>query len=94
MEHLFQVMFTIVMVIIILLLLLLPAASSSFHSENPQLVFAHYMLYQSVGKATLYKQEIRLAQSKGIDGFALHSNVWRPSLAGEIYLAAKELGTG
>jgi hypothetical protein len=76
-------------ILLLLLLLLLPAASSCVHSENPRLVFAHYMLYQSVGKATLYKQEIRLAQSKGIDGFALNSNVWRPSLADEIYL-----GTG
>lgn len=80
MEHLFQVMFTIVMVIIILLLLLLPAASSSFHSENPQLVFAHYMLYQSVGRATLYKQEIRLALARA--SMDLHSTA---SCGGQVW---------
>lgn len=83
MEHFFQAMFTVVMMLI-LLLLLLPAASSSVHSENPRLVFTHYTLYQPVGIAIFYKQEIKLAQSKGIDGFALNSNVWRPSLADEI----------
>jgi len=60
-------------------------------SADPRLVFAHYMLYAN-DNINVLKQEIRLAQSRGIDAFALNSNVWRQGLADNMYQAAKEMG--
>jgi glucan endo-1,3-alpha-glucosidase len=59
----------------------------------PKMVFAHYLIYADDSIET-YKQEIQLAQSKGIDAFALNTNVWRKQLADNIYKAASDLGTG
>ncbi|GLJ34599.1 hypothetical protein SUGI_0695860 [Cryptomeria japonica] len=56
-----------------------------------KLVFAHYMLYAD-DDINVLKQEIQLAQSRGIDAFALNSNVWRQGLADNMYQAAKEVG--
>ncbi|GLJ52650.1 hypothetical protein SUGI_1120610 [Cryptomeria japonica] len=39
------------------------------------------------------KNEIQLAQSKGIDGFALNNNVWREERVDCIYEAAKQVGS-
>lgn len=60
-------------------------------NESPK-VFAHYMQYADVD-ISVYKSEIRLAQSKGIDAFALNTNVWRQHLADRMYQAALELGS-
>ncbi|KAL2643978.1 hypothetical protein R1flu_011565 [Riccia fluitans] len=57
------------------------------------LVFAHYLIYAPDSVAT-YKAEIQLAQSKGIDAFALNTNVYRKNLFDQMYQAAQELGTG
>jgi glucan endo-1,3-alpha-glucosidase len=54
-------------------------------------VFAHYLLY-APDSVEVLKQEIQLAQSKGIDAFALNTNVWRRERADAIYQAAKEIG--
>eukprot|EP01018_Ginkgo_biloba_P039941 Gb_40414 [translate_table: standard] len=59
-------------------------------AAEPRLVFAHYMLY-APDSLDVLKQEIRLAQSKGIDAFALNSNVWRQERADAMYQAAKEV---
>lgn len=56
------------------------------------MVFAHYLIYQPVD-ISIYKQEIQLAQSKGIEAFALNTNVWRKNLADQMYQAAQELGS-
>ncbi|GLJ34602.1 hypothetical protein SUGI_0695910 [Cryptomeria japonica] len=60
-------------------------------AADPRLVFAHYMLYAN-DNIDVLKQEIRLAQSRGIEAFALNSNVWRQGLADNMYQAAKEVG--
>ncbi|GLJ34601.1 hypothetical protein SUGI_0695890 [Cryptomeria japonica] len=60
-------------------------------AADPRLVFAHYMLYAN-DNINVLKQEIQLAQSRGIDAFALNSNVWRQNLADNMYQAAKEVG--
>ncbi|KAH9289368.1 hypothetical protein KI387_033485 [Taxus chinensis] len=62
------------------------------NAADPRLVFAHYMLY-APDSVDVLKQEIQLAQSKGIDAFALNSNVWQQERADAIYQAAKEVGT-
>ncbi|GLJ34596.1 hypothetical protein SUGI_0695830 [Cryptomeria japonica] len=78
-----------------LFLLILILSSLSIHpsrAADPGLVFAHYMLYAD-DDISVFKQEIQLAQSKGIDAFALNSNVWRQTLADRMYQAAEEVGT-
>lgn len=72
------------------MILLLLALFSCARAADPRLVFAHYMLYAEDTVDT-FKQEIQLAQSKGIDAFALNTNVWRKELADKMYLAAQEL---
>uniref|UniRef100_A0A0D6QSA5 Uncharacterized protein n=1 Tax=Araucaria cunninghamii TaxID=56994 RepID=A0A0D6QSA5_ARACU len=57
------------------------------------LVIAHYLLYAQ-DSADVLKQEIQLAQSKGIDAFALNTNVWRKDRADAIFQAAQDLGSG
>ncbi|GLJ34597.1 hypothetical protein SUGI_0695840 [Cryptomeria japonica] len=61
-------------------------------AADSRLVFAHYMLYAD-DDISVFKQEIQLAQSKGIDAFALNSNVWRQTLAERMYQAAEEVGS-
>jgi len=73
-------------------LVLLLAFVSCARAADPRLVFAHYLLYADDSVQTL-KAEIQLAQSKGIDAFALNTNVWRPALADKIYQAAQEVGS-
>ncbi|KAG0605457.1 hypothetical protein M758_9G060900 [Ceratodon purpureus] len=77
------------------LLLLLTTTIACFRhgamAEYPK-VFAHYMQYADVD-ISVYKNEIELAQSKGIDAFALNTNVWRQPLADRMYQAAQELGS-
>ena len=67
-------------------------------------VFAHYMIciptYGGSQKLEDYQREIKDAQQRGIDGFALNCGNWRkrePHYAARstmIYEAAKQLGTG
>ncbi|GLJ52668.1 hypothetical protein SUGI_1120980 [Cryptomeria japonica] len=52
-----------------------------------RMVFAHYLFFQ-LGTVEMLKEEIQLAQSKGINGFALNSNVWREECANKMYEAA------
>lgn len=61
-------------------------------SAQSKMVFAHYMIY-SDDDISIYKQEIALAQSKGIDAFALNTNIYRKNLFDRMYQAALELGT-
>jgi len=61
-------------------------------AAQPKMVFAHYLIYYPDTIAT-YKQEIQLAQSKGIDAFALNTNIYRKTLFDNMYQAAEELGT-
>lgn len=72
-------------------LLLLLALFSCARAADPRLVFAHYLLYAQDTVQTL-KQEIQLAQSKGIDAFALNTNNWDTTRADAIYQAAQEVG--
>ena len=71
----------------------------------PKRVFAHYMVCCPVagGGATVadFKNEIREAQSRGLDGFALNCGGWDKSGGTEykprcvqMYEAARQLGTG
>ena len=70
----------------------------------PRLVFAHYMVciptYGGGSKVADYQREIREAQTRGIDGFALNCGGWtvrEPHYKKRtllIYQAAKELDTG
>ncbi|KAH9288354.1 hypothetical protein KI387_032471 [Taxus chinensis] len=62
-------------------------------AAEPRMVFAHYMLYEPDSVETL-KKEIELAHNKGIDAFALNSNVWRVDRADNMFKAAQESGTG
>lgn len=74
-----------------LLVLLLTLVFSCARAADQRLVFAHYMLYAEDTVETLTK-EIQFAQSKGIDAFALNSNVWHPARADAIYQAAEDVG--
>jgi len=74
------------------LLVLLLTLVSCARAADPGLVFAHYMLYAEDTVETL-KKEILLAQSKGINAFALNTNVWRPARADAIYQAAQDVGS-
>eukprot|EP01018_Ginkgo_biloba_P039943 Gb_40404 [translate_table: standard] len=74
-----------------ILLLALMICSPSVRAADPPLGFAHYMLFQPDSVAVL-KQQILLARSKGIDAFALNTNVWRQSVSDNMYEAAKEAG--
>jgi hypothetical protein len=73
------------------LLVLLLTLVSCARAADPGLLFAHYMLYAEDTVETL-KKEIQLAQSKGINAFALNTNVWRPVRADAIYQAAQDIG--
>ncbi|BBN07100.1 glucan endo-1,3-alpha-glucosidase [Marchantia polymorpha subsp. ruderalis] len=57
-----------------------------------KMVFAHYLIYAPDSIDT-YKREISLAQSKGIDAFALNTNVYRKNLFDNIYEAARQVGS-
>ncbi|KAG6556821.1 hypothetical protein Mapa_001768 [Marchantia paleacea] len=57
-----------------------------------KMVFAHYLIYADDTIDT-YKQEIELAHSKGIDAFALNTNVYRKHLFDNMYEAARQVGT-
>jgi glucan endo-1,3-alpha-glucosidase len=81
------------------------AAASDGRSPLPEKkVFAHYMVCcpTAGGSATVddYKREIKEAQKRGIDGFALNCGGWKksePHYRGRtllMYEAAKQLGTG
>ncbi|GLJ34595.1 hypothetical protein SUGI_0695790 [Cryptomeria japonica] len=74
-------------VLIVTCVFLCPARAA-----DPRLVFAHYMLFAN-DNIDVLKQEIRIAQSKGIDAFALNSNVWRQNLVDNMYQAAREVGS-
>jgi hypothetical protein len=77
---------------------------SSAAESSPKLVFAHYMVciptHGGGSKVADYQKEIREAQARGIDGFALNCGGWtarEPHYKARtllIYQAAKELGTG
>ncbi|GLJ52649.1 hypothetical protein SUGI_1120600 [Cryptomeria japonica] len=75
-----------------LLILLLSCNLLFSRAAEQRMVFAHYLLYQPETIETL-KKEIQLAQSKGIDGFALNSNEWREARADDMYEAAKQVGS-
>lgn len=77
---------------IALVCVLLFANQASPAAAQSKMVFAHYLIYFPDTIAT-YKQEIQLAQSKGIDAFALNTNIYRKTLFDNMYQAAKELGT-
>ncbi|GLJ52526.1 hypothetical protein SUGI_1117880 [Cryptomeria japonica] len=62
------------------------------NTVEPRMVFAHYMLYEPDGVETL-KKEIQVAHNKGIDAFALNSNVWRPNRADDMFQAALDSDT-
>jgi glucan endo-1,3-alpha-glucosidase len=80
------------------------AAAPLSAAPGPHLVFAHYMVCipRAGGDATVadYEREIRDAQARGIDGFALNCGGWtlhEPHYEARtllIYEAAKQLGTG
>jgi formylglycine-generating enzyme required for sulfatase activity len=81
-----------------------PSRGEDLASGQParHLVFAHYMLCYTKD-LSFCKREIELAQSHGIDGFALNAGDWRRTdgtpteyveAADRVYQAAKELNTG
>lgn len=94
----------------VLSILFAAMASGLFGAEQDgaakpaKLVFAHYMVCIPTygGNQTLddYKQEIRDAQQRGIDGFALNCGNWTKreqhykTRSNMMYEAARELGTG
>jgi hypothetical protein len=62
-------------------------------AQPPNMIFAHYMIYYPDSIDT-YKQEIQLAKSKGIDAFALNTNIYRQNLFDQMYDAADQLNIG
>lgn len=80
------------------------AADNDAAAKPAHTVFAHYMVciptYGGAQKLEDYQREIKDAQQRGIDGFALNCGNWRkrePHYAARstmIYEAAKSLGTG
>eukprot|EP00250_Pteridium_aquilinum_P019553 c24474_g1_i1 orf=152-1498(-) len=81
-------------------LLLLSVFSHNLPSslaQEPPMVFAHYMLYSFLYSDDVagFTKEIQLAQSHGIDAFALNTPAWNPTLqtrADNLYQAAENLG--
>eukprot|EP00250_Pteridium_aquilinum_P005848 c15875_g1_i1 orf=111-1475(+) len=75
------------------------AGLSGVVAASRRLVFAHYVIWNPLFNETVegFKQEILLAQTYGIDAFAINTQFWtgnnkrRPEL---LYQAAQELGTG
>lgn len=80
------------------------AVSEGKNAVVPKMVFAHYMVaYPTKGPGASvedYMNEMRAAQARGIDGFALNCAGWLEKephykdRVNKIYQAAKDLGTG
>ena len=79
------------------LLLFFSISTIAVSSAQTRKVFAHYMVCNRPGRGLEgYKQDIRDAQSVGIDGFALNSGDWNQNYKDNtknIFQAALELGT-
>eukprot|EP00249_Psilotum_nudum_P013344 c24283_g1_i1 orf=391-2940(-) len=86
------------LVLLVFIFIPLPLFSAA-EGISGRLVFCHYMLWAPLFSDDVvgFKNEILLAQSYGIDAFALNTMVWNDEYqrrASQIYEAARDLGTG